>query len=282
MENPKILQCGRFKLNLNAPQIMGIVNCTPDSFSGDSFFNAPKSALAHAESQLKNGATLLDIGAESSRPFSDPVSPDEEWRRLFPVLKEVTAWNVPISVDTYHAETMTRALDLGVDLVNDICGMQSPESRAAVQNAPCAVCIMHMQNNPKTMQTAPSYENVAQSVENFFRTQKALCEKDGIDSRRLIFDPGFGFGKNLAQNLALVSALKKWSAEFLLLVGFSRKSMLGEITGRDVKNRVTASATAALIAAQMGAHIVRVHDVAQTADALKVGQAFSTVNTDFF
>lgn len=280
MEN---FQCGRFVLNLKRPQIMGIVNCTPDSFSGEGIFDNPKAAIARAESHLQNGAQILDIGAESSRPFSDPVDCEEEWRRLKPVLKEVVEWRVPISVDTYHPETMARTLDLGVDFINDITGMQNPQARAAVQNSQCGVCIMHMQNNPKTMQESPAYDDVVAAVYDFFNIQKTACEESGIAQNRLIFDPGFGFGKNLKQNLALVHALKEWADEMPLLVGFSRKSMLGEITGgRDVQNRTTASAVAALWAAENGAHILRVHDVAETADALKLWQAFSTVNDEFF
>ncbi len=277
MEN---FACGRFLLNLKRPQIMGIVNCTPDSFSGEGIFDNPKAAIARAQSHLKNGADLLDIGAESSRPFSDPVDFAEEWRRLEPVLKEVIHWRVPISVDTYHPETMARALDLGVDLINDITGMQNPKARAVVQNSNCGICVMHMQNNPKTMQTAPKYDDVVATLYDFFTIQKTACMTGGIHQNRLIFDPGFGFGKNLQQNLALVCALKKWSSEMPLLVGFSRKSMLGEITGgRGVQNRATASAVAALWAAENGAHILRVHDVAETADALKVWRAFSTFST---
>ena len=261
---------------------MGIVNCTPDSFSGEGIFNDPKAAIARAESHLQNGAQILDIGAESSRPFSDPVDFEEEWRRLKPVLKEVVEWRVPISVDTYHPETMARALDLGVDFINDITGMQNPQARAAIQNSQCGVCVMHMQNNPKTMQESPAYDDVVAAVYDFFNIQKTACEESGIAQNRLIFDPGFGFGKNLKQNLALVHALKEWSAEMPLLVGFSRKSMLGEITERSVENRTTASTVAALWAAENGAHILRVHDVAETADALKVWQAFSTVNAEKF
>lgn len=275
-------QCGRFCLDFKRPQIMGIVNCTPDSFSGEGIFENPKAAIARAESHIHNGAQILDIGAESSRPFSDPIDSDEEWRRLFPVLKEVVGWNIPISVDTYHPQTMVRALDLGVDFINDITGMQNPQSRLAVKNSSCGVCVMHMQNNPKTMQTAPQYDDVVKNVTDFFNTQKTVCQADGIAKNRLIFDPGFGFGKTLNQNLALARALKEWSTKMLLLVGFSRKSMLGEITGRDVRHRITASAVAALWAAENGAHILRVHDVAQTSDALKIWQTFSAVNSKNF
>ncbi len=268
-------QCGRFELDFKTPKIMGIVNLTPDSFSGENIFHNPTNALQYAEQQVRDGADLLDIGAESSRPYSEPVLPDEEWQRLYPVLKEVIHWNVPISVDTYHFETMQKVLDLGVDFINDITGLQNQSVRKVLAQSTCAICLMHMQNNPKTMQNAPTYTNVVQNIFDFFKQQAALCQQDGIDLKRIIFDPGFGFGKNLEQNLALVHAIPQFKKEFLLLVGFSRKSMLGQITGNDVHNRVIESVTAALKSVELGANIVRVHDVKATKDAFLIHQAFS-------
>ena len=253
---------------------MGIVNLTPDSFSGDGLVDDVARAIAHARQQLEAGADILDIGAESSRPGAQPTSTAEELHRLLPVLRELVSWGVPISVDTYKPAVMRAALDVGADMINDIAGMASPASLAAVAGSDCAVCVMHMQGEPGSMQRAPSYSDVVTDVADWLAAAAQRCAAAGIDRQRIVLDPGFGFGKTLEHNLALFRALDRdvWGG-FPLLVGASRKSMLGEITGRPVAERQSASVAAALLAARRGADVLRVHDVAATRDALAVWSA---------
>lgn len=253
---------------------MGIVNLTPDSFSGDGLLNDVARAVDHARQQFEAGADILDLGAESSRPGAQPTPEDEELRRLLPVLREVVAWGVPISVDTYKPAVMRAALDAGADMINDIAGLASGEALAAVADSECAVCVMHMRGDPGSMQRAPIYGDVVAEVSGCLAAAVGRCVAAGIDRQRIVLDPGFGFGKTLEHNLALFRALNGnfWN-DFPLLVGVSRKSMLGEITGRPVGERQAASVAAALLAAQRGAAIIRVHDVAATRDALAVWSA---------
>ncbi len=253
---------------------MGIVNLTPDSFSGDGLVGNVECAIEHARQQFEAGSDILDVGAESSRPGATPASESEELERLIPVLKEITTWGIPVSVDTYKPSVMRAAMDAGATMINDITGMIDPEAIAAVAATDCAVCLMHMQGRPGTMQHAPHYEDVLAEVRDFLAQAAERCRQAGIADGRLVLDPGFGFGKTLDHNLALFRALTAAiSDELPLLVGVSRKSMLGEITHRPVEQRQAASITAALIAAQKGARILRVHDVAATRDALAVWQA---------
>ena len=268
------LQCGPFRLSLDRPLIMGIVNLTPDSFSGDGLVGSVDQAIRHAREQLEAGSDILDIGAESSRPGAIPTPEDEELRRLIPVLREITTWGVPVSVDTYKPVVMRAALDAGASMINDITGMTRPGALEAVAGSDCAVCIMHMQGEPGTMQQAPCYGDVVGEVRSFLADMVLRCRAAGIADERLVLDPGFGFGKTLEHNLALFRALGEWTTEALpLLVGVSRKSMLGAITGSPVEQRLAASVAAALMAAQKGAKILRVHDVAATRDALAVWAA---------
>lgn len=268
------LRCGHFLLSLDRPLLMGIVNLTPDSFSGDGLVGDVDRAIRHARQQLEAGADILDIGAESSRPGAIPTSESEELSRLIPVLREISAWGVPVSVDTYKPVVMRAALESGATMINDITGMTHPEALAAVAASDCAVCIMHMLGEPGTMQQSPTYGNVVSEVTGFLRAAVARCRAVGVTDDRLIVDPGFGFGKTQDHNLALFRALSAGFVEdFALLVGVSRKSMLGAITGRPVADRLAASVAAALIAAQKGAKILRVHDVAATKDALAVWSA---------
>lgn len=254
--------------------MMGIVNLTPDSFSGDGLVGDVERAILHARQQYEAGSDILDIGAESSRPGAIPTPEDEELRRLLPVLKEITTWGVPVSVDTYKPAVMRAALAAGATMINDITGMVHPEALAAVAASDCAVCVMHMQGDPDTMQQAPAYRDVVSEVHNFLAAATARCRRAGIEDRRLVLDPGFGFGKSLGHNLALFRALSATGCDGLpILVGVSRKSMLGAITGRPVDQRLAASVAAALMAAQKGAKILRVHDVAATRDALAVWSA---------
>jgi len=253
---------------------MGIVNLTPDSFSGDGLVNDTERAIAHARQQLEAGADLLDIGAESTRPGALPTPEDEELRRLLPVLREVTRWGVPVSVDTYKPAVMRAALEAGASMINDIAGMASAEARAVVAESQCAVCVMHMRGEPGSMQQAPVYSNVVEEVAGWLDGAVERCLAAGIARECIVVDPGFGFGKTLGHNLELFRALSvdHWGG-LPLLVGVSRKSMLGQITGRPVNERLAASVTAAVLAAQRGAAIIRVHDVAETKDALAVWSA---------
>ncbi|MFV5214232.1 dihydropteroate synthase [Azonexus caeni] len=268
------IRCGKYRLRRERPLLMGIVNLTPDSFSGDGLLNDVARAVDHARQQFEAGADILDLGAESSRPGAQPTPEDEELRRLLPVLREVVAWGVPISVDTYKPAVMRAALDAGADMINDIAGLASEEALAAVADSECAVCVMHMRGDPGSMQRAPIYGDVVAEVSGCLAAAAGRCVAAGIDRQRIVLDPGFGFGKTLEHNLALFRALNGnfWN-DFPLLVGVSRKSMLGEITGRPVGERQAASVAAALLAAQRGAAIIRVHDVAATRDALAVWSA---------
>lgn len=269
-----ILNCGSYRFELNRPLVMGIINLTPDSFSGEGIVGDVDRAIAHARRQYEAGADILDIGAESSRPGAVPTSEKEELQRLLPVLRVITQWGVPVSVDTYKAGVMDAALRAGASMINDITALTSPESLAVVGGSDCALCVMHMQGLPGTMQQAPVYGDVVAEVGRFLRLAVDRCSAAGIDRQRILVDPGFGFGKSLAHNLALfrASTAAEWLG-FPVLVGVSRKSMLGEITGRPVNQRLAASVAAALIAVQKGAAIVRVHDVAETRDALAVWSA---------
>lgn len=270
----KILQCGSFRLSLDRPLVMGIVNLTPDSFSGDGLVGDIDQAIAHARAQYEAGADILDIGAESSRPGAIPTPEDEELRRLLPVLAEITAWGVPVSVDTYKPVVMRAALAAGAAMINDITGMVHSEALAAVAGSDCAVCVMHMQGVPGTMQQAPEYENVIDEVRGFLISAADRCRRVGVADERIVLDPGFGFGKTLEHNLALFHSLPECAFDDLpMLIGVSRKSMLGAITGRPVDRRLAASIAGALVAAQKGAKILRVHDVAETKDALTVWAA---------
>ncbi len=268
------LRCGNFSLSLQRPLLMGIVNLTPDSFSGDGLANDTARALAHARQQIDAGADLLDIGAESSRPGAVPTAEDEELRRLLPVLEALNGCGIPISVDTYKPAVMRAALAHGASMINDIHALRVPGAIAAVADSDCAICLMHMQGAPSSMQEQPAYQDVASEVQAFLRARVTAARAAGIAADRLVLDPGFGFGKTLQHNLELLRALADLSFDGLpMLAGISRKSMLGAITGRPADRRLPASLAAALLAVQRGAKILRVHDVAETSDALAIWQA---------
>lgn len=274
----KTLRCGRYQLSLEAPLIMAIVNLTPDSFSGDGLAadssSASSSAIAHAWAQIEAGADLIDLGAESSRPGAIPASLDEERQRLLPVLRELRDCGVPISVDTYKPEIMRAALGEGASMINDIYALRQPGAIDAVADSDCAVCLMHMQGEPLTMQQSPVYADVVAEVKVFLDERAAVIEAAGVARERLVLDPGFGFGKSLAHNLALLRRLAEFSAGGLpVLAGLSRKSMLGAITGRPVGQRLVASVTTALFAVERGARLLRVHDVGATRDMLALWRA---------
>lgn len=268
------LHCGKFTLKLLRPLVMGIVNLTPDSFTGDGRGGDVERAVAHARLQFEAGADILDLGAESSRPGAVPTPLSEELDRLLPVLERIVDWGVPISIDTYKPQVMRAALAAGAAMINDIAGLSDPEALAAVADSDCGLCVMHMLGKPLTMQAAPAYNDVVVEVRGFLAERVAACRAAGIAAERIVVDPGFGFGKTQEHNLALFRALPHFAADgYPVLVGVSRKSMLGAITGRPVELRMPASITAAVLAAERGAAIVRVHDVTETKDALAVWSA---------
>jgi dihydropteroate synthase len=266
-------QTTRFRIDLSRPQVMGIVNITPDSFSDGGRHASTAAALRHCEQLIGEGADILDIGGESSRPGSDPVSLEDELARVLPVLREAAAFGVPLSIDTYKPGVMRAALDLGVDIVNDIAALGQPGALEAVASHPsCGVCLMHMRGEPKTMQAdEPVYADVVAEVSAFLHERADVVRASGVAAERITLDPGIGFGKTSAHNLALLARQRELlPLGYPLLVGWSRKRTLGEVTGRPVGDRVAASIAAALASVHHGARVVRVHDVAATADALKV------------
>ena len=270
-------QTSRFRLDLSRPLVMGIVNTTPDSFSDGGRFADPASAIAHCEQLLAEGADMLDIGGESTRPGARTPTTGEELERVLPVLRHAVQRGVPVSVDTSDPIVMTAALELGVDIVNDVRALQRPGALEAVAAFPRAgVCLMHMLGEPGTMQTKPQYSDVVSEVRAFLVDRARAVEAAGIASERLCIDPGIGFGKEPGHNLQLLARQSELlDGGYPLLVGWSRKSTLGVVTGRPVGDRLVASVTAALLAVQNGASVVRVHDVGPTVDALKIWRALS-------
>lgn len=270
----------RFDIDLSRPRVMGIVNITPDSFSGAGAPAGVDAAIAHCERLCVQGAELLDLGGESTRPGAMPVPPDEECARVLPVLRHALTLGVPVSVDTRHAVTMQRALDAGADIINDVQALRGEGAAQVLATHPRAgVCLMHLRGEPQTMQHAPHYDDVAAEVRDFLAARLAHALGCGIDAERIVVDPGLGFGKTAAHNIELhrhLDALLGLGRP--VLVGWSRKSALGAITGRAVHDRLAASIAAALSAVQHGARIVRVHDVAETVDALKVWHALDGSN----
>jgi dihydropteroate synthase len=265
------LRCGRFRLSLDRPLIMGVVNVTPDSFyDGGRHATAP-AAIAHARRLVGEGADLLDIGGESSRPGAEAIAADEELARVLPVLEGLHDVGVPVSVDTTKPEVMRAALDHGAAMINDITALAAPGAVEAVARSGAAVCLMHMQGRPRSMQADPVYADVVAEVRGFLAARAQTCVAAGIARERIVLDPGFGFGKTVDHNLALLAHLGELATlGFPVLAGWSRKSSLGRITGRPAEDRLAASVAAALIAVERGASIVRVHDVAATRDALAV------------
>ena len=269
-----IFRCGKFSLPLDFPLVMGVVNITPDSFSDGGAFLAPGAAIAQASKLVEEGAAIVDIGAESSRPGAQPVSEEEECARLLPVLKAIRGLPVPISVDTRRAAVMRVALAEGASMINDIEALAGPGALEAVAAGDCGVCLMHKKGEPATMQADPHYDDVVSEVAEFLSARMAAAQAAGIASERIVIDPGFGFGKTAAHNLELLHNLGRIAALGApVLAGLSRKATLGRITGRAPGERMVASVTAALLAAQRGATILRVHDVGATRDALAVWRA---------
>ena len=268
------LQFGRFGFNLSGAQalVMGILNITPDSFSDAGQYQHLEFALSRAEQMIADGADIIDIGGESSRPGAPPLPLQDELQRVMPVLYALRDCGKPLSVDTYKPEVMREAILAGADMINDINGFRAPGAIEAVRDGDCALCIMHMQSVPQTMQDQPQYEDVVREVIDFLRERIDTMMAAGIARERLCIDPGFGFGKTVEQNYALLRATRRLRSELDLpvLAGLSRKSMIGAVTGRPVEQRLAGSVAGALAAVAQGAEIIRVHDVAETVDALKV------------
>ncbi len=253
---------------------MGVVNVTPDSLSDGGKFFQPRAAIARAEQLIAEGADILDLGGESTRPGAQSVDAAEEWRRIGPVLSAVSEGPVPVAVDTMKPEVMQRAIGAGASMINDVNALRAHGALQAAAASDCAVCLMHMQGEPRTMQAAPSYADVVSEVRLFLAERIAAAEASGVGRERIVVDPGFGFGKTLEHNLKLLLRLLAIGELGVpVLAGLSRKSMLGAITGREAGERLAASIAAALLAVERGARIVRVHDVAATRDALAVWAA---------
>jgi dihydropteroate synthase len=270
-----ILQCGRFSMPLERPVLMGVLNVTPDSFSDGGRFLGLQEAVAQARRLAEEGAAIIDVGGESSRPGAQPLAEAEELSRVIPVLEALRDVPVPISVDTRTPAVMRAALAAGAAMINDIEALEAPGALEAVAASRCAVCLMHKKGAPATMQADPHYDDVLGEVKAYLAGRIAAAERAGIARRRIVVDPGFGFGKTAAHNLELLRRLPEFADLGVpLLAGWSRKSTLGVITGRPVAERLAASLAAALLAAQRGARILRVHDVAETRDVLEVWQAF--------
>lgn len=270
-----IWQTSRFRIDLARPQVMGIVNVTPDSFSDGGSHASTLAALRHCEQLLRDGADLLDIGGESTRPGSPPVGLAEELRRVIPVVREAVSMGVPISVDTYKPEVMQAVLDLGADVINDIWALRQPGAvRVIASHASCGVCLMHMHRNPQSMQLSPMAGDASAQVLSFLERSAADLRRHGVAFDRIVLDPGIGFGKTVEQNFELLRNQRALAAlGYPVLAGWSRKSALGAVTGLAVEQRLIPSVAAALMSVERGASVVRVHDVADTVAALAVWQA---------
>jgi dihydropteroate synthase len=275
LDGPMIWQTSRFSIDLREPRVMGIVNVTPDSFSDGGHYASTLDALRHCEQLLKDGAHILDLGGESTRPGSPAVPLEEELARVLPLAREAVSLGVPISVDTYKAEVMRAVLDAGVDIINDIWALRQPGAASAVASHPkCGVCLMHMHRDPQTMQTAPMDGEVVQQVLSFLELHALGIQGLGVDKARIVVDPGIGFGKTVEQNFSLLAnQAALLAAGYPLLAGWSRKSSLGAVTGLAVNDRMVPSVAAAVLAVERGASIVRVHDVRETVAALAVWSA---------
>ena len=278
---PTTWRCGRFLFDFSKrsrPIVMGILNATPDSFSDGGKFKIAKDAIAQAELMIESGVDLIDIGGESTRPGAEPVVLQEELDRVLPVIEALKDCGVPLSIDTSQAETMRQALRAGVDCVNDIWALrQEGAADAVLESKDCGIILMHMQRDPQTMQFNPEYHDVLAQVMQFLQERSELLKAKGVEENRIAIDPGFGFGKSLEHNLTMLTHFDQFSRlGYSVLAGISRKSMLGKITGKDTHERLAPSIAAAVMAADRGARIVRVHDVPETVDALKLWEAMNT------
>lgn len=277
-----MLRAGRFLIPLDRPLVMGVINVTPDSFSDGGELPDARAAIDRARRLAEEGADILDVGGESTRPGAAPVGVDEELRRVMPVVEALAGGGVPVSVDTSKPEVMRAVIAAGAAFINDVFALRLPGALETVAASDTGVCLMHMLGEPRTMQDDPVYGDVVAEVKAFLDDRVAACEGAGIDRSRLVIDPGFGFGKKAVHNLALIRGLPVLAASGIpVLAGLSRKSVLGKITGRLVGDRVHSSVAAAIVAVARGARIVRVHDVAATRDALAVWTAVENEGTGF-
>jgi dihydropteroate synthase len=268
------LACGAFRFTLDRPLVLGVVNVTPDSFSDGGLFIDEARAIEHGLRLREEGADLVDVGGESTRPGAQPVALDEELRRVIPVIGALAAQGIAVSVDTVKPEVMRAAIAAGCAMVNDVNAFRAPGAIDAVRGSGVAVCAMHMRGTPASMQVDPRYDDVVKEVAAFLRERAAALASAGVARERIVIDPGFGFGKNLAHNVTLFRGLPTLAAlGYPVLAGTSRKRMIGELTGRAQGDRGAGSVAAALLAVQNGASLVRVHDVGETVDALKVWMA---------
>ncbi len=273
------LRAGKFLLALDRPLVMGIVNVTPDSFSDGEKFLARDAAITHARRLIESGADILDIGGESTRPGAIAASLQEELDRVMPVLEAMVNAGIPVSIDTQKTAVMTAAINAGASMINDVNALQTPGAVDVCAASNVAVCLMHKQGTPATMQVAPDYADVVAEVTAFLAERSKVCLDAGIAHQRIVIDPGFGFGKTIEHNFTLLRKLKSLVAlGFPVLTGFSRKASLGIVTGRAADERLAASIAAAILCAQNGATILRVHDVRETVDAIKVLMAVSPQN----
>lgn len=278
-EANRVLDCGGLLLPLDRPRIMGVLNVTPDSFSDGGLWTDPERALRHAVDMVDEGADIIDVGGESTRPGAEDVSTEHELDRVIPLIERLARQiEAPISIDTSKPVVMREAVAAGAGMINDVYALRREGALEAAASLHVPVCLMHMQGEPRDMQNDPRYSDVVGEVRDFLAGRAQACLDAGIAADRIVVDPGFGFGKSLAHNLALLRGLPELaSLGYPVLVGLSRKSMLGTITGRGPGDRVAASVAAALLAVQNGASIVRVHDVAETVDALKILSALESV-----
>ncbi len=268
------LQCAEYLLDLSTPKVMGILNVTPDSFSDGGQFTNIDAAIAHAQQLIDDGADIIDIGGESTRPGATPVPLETELQRVIPVIQALAKCGVALSIDTYKPAVMQAAIKAGVHMVNDVFALQQPGAIEAVQDSAVGLCLMHMQGTPQTMQLQPQYQDVVQEVRQFLQQRVSQLSAAGIAKQRIAIDPGFGFGKKTQHNLTLLKQLAQIRFDNLpILAGLSRKSILGQLAGGDPSQRLYASLAASVLAVSHGANIVRVHDVKATVEALKVTAA---------
>ena len=269
-----MLQLNKHSYDLNRPLVMGILNVTPDSFSDGGQYLDFDEALNRAEKMIEEGADIIDIGGESTRPGSDPVSEDEELKRILPIIKALQKHsNIVISVDTYKPKVMERAIDMGVAMINDVFALQQPGAIDVIKKSNVGICLMHMQGTPKTMQVNPTYQNVLSEVKSFLEERTTVLIAEGIHTERIILDPGFGFGKTFEHNITLLQNLESFqSLKLPLLVGLSRKSFIRKILSGDHDDHLSGSISAAILSILKGAKIVRVHDVKETQSAIKIMQ----------
>jgi dihydropteroate synthase len=276
------LRCGTRELDLSRPRVMGVLNLTPDSFSDGGRFVNLDEALTHARAMMDEGAAIIDIGGESTRPGAEPVGEDEELNRVLPVLERLRGeCDAILSVDTCKPAVMRAAAAAGADLINDVRGFRDPEAIAAVAESDVGVCVMHMQGEPRNMQAEPRYREVVREVRAFLRDQAEALESAGVARERILLDPGFGFGKSLDHNLSLLRELGAFAASgYPVLVGMSRKSMIGQVLDRPVEERLAGSLAVATLSAWLGASVVRAHDVEPTRDVLKMVAAVRASGVD--